>query len=98
MIDQNTRRPAPEHWSLSPWPVFDEADIAAVTEVLRSGKVNYWTGDVARQFEKEFAQRFGTRYAIALANGTVALELALYALGIGPVSYTHLTLPTNREV
>ena len=71
-------------WSMPPWPVFDDEDIAAVTEVLRSGKVNYWTGDIARRFEKEFSQRFGTRYAIALANGTVALELALHALGIGP--------------
>lgn len=71
-------------WNMPPWPVFDEDDIAAVSEVLRTGKVNYWTGQVARQFEKEFAERFGTRYAIALANGTVALELALHALGIGP--------------
>ncbi len=71
-------------WTMPPWPVFDDDDIAAVTQVLRSGKVNYWTGDIARQFEKDFAQRSGTRYAIALANGTVALELALHALGIGP--------------
>lgn len=70
-------------WSMPSWPVFDDEDIAAVAQVLRSGKVNYWTGDIARQFEREFAQRFGTRYAIALANGTVALELALHALGIG---------------
>lgn len=71
-------------WSMPSRPVFDDDDIAAVAQVLRSGKVNYWTGTIARGFEKEFARRFGTRYAIALANGTVALELALHALGIGP--------------
>jgi hypothetical protein len=71
-------------WSMPTWPVFDGNDIEAVTQVLRSGKVNYWTGDIARRFETAFAGRFKTRYAIALANGTVALELALHALGIGP--------------
>jgi sugar O-acyltransferase (sialic acid O-acetyltransferase NeuD family) len=66
------------------WPVFDEAQIAAVERVLRSGKVNYWTGEECRQFEKEYAASLGTAHAIAVANGTVALELALVALGIGP--------------
>ena len=51
---------------------------------LRSGKVNYWTGEEGRRFEEEFAAFTGSKHAIALANGTVALELALYALGIGP--------------
>ena len=68
----------------SNWPVFDEEMIEAASRVLRSGKVNYWTGNEGRQFESEFADFVGTRHAIALANGTVALELALYALGIGP--------------
>jgi len=67
-----------------PWPVFTEEEIQAVKDVLRSGKVNYWTGDQGRLFEKEYASFVGTQYAIAVANGTVALELALYALGIGP--------------
>lgn len=65
------------------WPHFDEDEIAAVAAVLRSGKVNYWTGEEARQFESEYAAYTGTSHAIALANGTVALELALYAFGIG---------------
>ena len=65
------------------WPHFAEDEIAAVSAVLRSGKVNYWTGDEARMFEKEFADAFGTKYAVALANGTVALELALHAFDIG---------------
>jgi dTDP-4-amino-4,6-dideoxygalactose transaminase len=66
------------------WPRFVSGDIEAVTSVLQSGRVNYWTGDEGRSFEHEFAAYTGTKYAVAVANGTVALELALYALGIGP--------------
>ncbi len=66
------------------WPMYAEDEIDAVIAVLRSGKVNYWTGTVCREFEREYAAYFGTRRAVALANGTVALELALLALGIGP--------------
>ncbi len=68
----------------APWPEFAEAEIEAATRVLRSGRVNYWTGDEGRQFEQEFAAFANCRHAIAVANGTVALELALYALEIGP--------------
>ena len=67
----------------APWPHFAEDEIAAATSCLATGRVNYWTGQEGREFEKEFATFCGVRYAIALANGTVALELALYALGIG---------------
>jgi dTDP-4-amino-4,6-dideoxygalactose transaminase len=67
-----------------PWPYFDEEQIEAAAAVLRSGRVNYWTGDEGRLFENEFATAVGADYAVAVANGTVALELALYALGIGP--------------
>ncbi len=69
--------------SFLPWPYFAQDEIDAVAEVLKSGKVNYWTGEEGRLFEREFADFTGCKYAIALANGTVALELALYALGIG---------------
>ncbi len=68
----------------APWPVFAEDEIEAVAAVLASGKVNYWTGEQAQAFEREFAEFVGVKYAVALANGTAALELALYALGIGP--------------
>jgi dTDP-4-amino-4,6-dideoxygalactose transaminase len=68
----------------SPWPSFTEEEAAAVHAVLMSNKVNYWTGDECRKFEKEFAEWAGTTHAIALANGTLALELPLKALGIGP--------------
>ena len=72
------------HMPVAPWPVFAEDEISAVARVLASGKVNYWTGDEAKSFEREYAQHTRRRHAISLANGTVALELALYALGIGP--------------
>lgn len=67
----------------SPWPSFTEEEIQATAAVLRSNKVNYWTGTEGREFEKEFASWLGCTYAIALANGTVALDLALLALDIG---------------
>jgi dTDP-4-amino-4,6-dideoxygalactose transaminase len=68
----------------APWPVFAADEIEAVAAVLRSGKVNYWTGEQSQQFEREFAEFVGVKYAVALANGTAALELALHALEIGP--------------
>jgi dTDP-4-amino-4,6-dideoxygalactose transaminase len=68
----------------APWPQFAADEIEAAVAVLRSGKVNYWTGEQSQEFEREFAQFVGVRYAVALANGTAALELALHALGIGP--------------
>lgn len=66
-----------------PWPAFPADEIAAATAVLSSGKVNYWTGEECRKFEREYAAYTGVKYAVAVANGTVALELALYAFGIG---------------
>ena len=65
------------------WPCFGEDEIEAVEMVLRSGKVNQWTGSEVTSFEKEYADFVGVKYAVALANGSVALELALEALGIG---------------
>jgi len=68
----------------SPWPSFTKEEADAVSRVLLSNKVNYWTGDEGRNFEKEFAAWCGAKYAVAVANGTLALELALKVLGIGP--------------
>lgn len=65
------------------WPFFDEEQIAAAVSVLSSGKINYWTGGECRAFEHEFAQSCHADYGIALANGTLALELALRILEIG---------------
>lgn len=66
----------------SPWPSFTDEEAAVVSKTLLSNKVNYWTGSESRLFEKEFAQWSNCQYAIALANGTVALDLALKALSI----------------
>jgi dTDP-4-amino-4,6-dideoxygalactose transaminase len=66
------------------WPQFDEETISAVAEVLRSGKVNYWTGPKGMEFERRFAEWQGSRYAISTSSGTAALHVALSALGIGP--------------
>jgi dTDP-4-amino-4,6-dideoxygalactose transaminase/lipopolysaccharide/colanic/teichoic acid biosynthesis glycosyltransferase len=66
------------------WPSFAQDEIDAVTAVLQSGQVNYWSGDEGRSFEREFAAATGCAHAVAVANGTVALELALRALEIGP--------------
>ncbi|MFI3246988.1 MAG: DegT/DnrJ/EryC1/StrS aminotransferase family protein [Ferrimonas sp.] len=67
----------------SPWPSFTQEEADAVSRVLLSNKVNYWTGTECREFEKEFAAWAGCEYAIALANGTLALDVALKALGVG---------------
>lgn len=68
----------------SPWPSYTQEEADAVRDVMLSNKVNYWTGQECREFEREFAAWAGTDYAVALANGTVALDLALRALRIGP--------------
>ncbi len=67
----------------SPWPYYDEEQVSAVSQVLSSGKVNYWTGDNGKLFEQEYAEYIGSNHAIAVANGTVALDLALHALDVG---------------
>src|SRR4051812_9075916 len=66
------------------WPSFDEAVYERVFEPLRTGRVNYWTGDVGRRFEQALADYFGAGYAITTTNGTSALHTALSALGVGP--------------
>jgi len=67
----------------APWPSFTEEEVDAVARVIRSNRVNYWTGTECRSFETEFAAWCGSRHAVALANGTLALDVALHALGIG---------------
>ena len=68
----------------SPWPSYSTEEADAVKRILLSNKVNYWTGNECREFEKEFAAWAETKYAVALANGTVALDLALNAIKIQP--------------
>lgn len=67
----------------SPWPSFTPEEAQAVHDVILSNRVNYWTGSECREFEKEFAHWSGATYAVALSNGTLALDLALMALGVG---------------
>lgn len=69
--------------SFANWPSFDKDDINAVSEVLKSGKVNRWVGSKNSEFEKSLCASINAKYAIALANGSLALELALYACGVG---------------
>lgn len=68
---------------MSDWPQFDQEECDAVRRVLESGHVNYWTGQEGREFEREYARWAGVSHAIALSNGTVALDAALRALEIG---------------
>jgi len=65
------------------WPLFEEEEINAVRDVLLSNKVNYWTGEECQKFEKEFANWSNSKYAVTLANGTVALDIALKAIRVG---------------
>jgi dTDP-4-amino-4,6-dideoxygalactose transaminase len=67
----------------SPWPSFTQEEADAVQNVLLSNKVNYWTGQEGREFEKEFATFCNSKYAVALGNGTLALDIALKAMNIG---------------
>src|SRR5690554_3686816 len=69
---------------IASWPCFSSEEVEAVSAIITSNKVNFWTGDIGRKFEREYASWTNVKHAIALANGTVALDLALQALGIGP--------------
>ncbi|PKH65396.1 aminotransferase [Psychrobacter sp. 4Dc] len=71
------------HTPFSPWPSFTQEEADAVSQVLLSNKVNYWTGQECRKFETEFAKWSESKYAIAMGNGTLALDVALQALDIG---------------
>ena len=82
---------------LPPWPVIDTDERAAVDRVLRSGKINYWTGDECRSFEDEWSAAHsgdstGVRgsspklHSIAMANGSLTLDAALRSLGVGAAS------------
>src|SRR5690625_4923654 len=70
--------------AFSPWPQYTNEEVEAVSKVLLSNKVNYWTGQEGRRFEEEFAAWSACEHAVAVGNGTQALEAALMALDIGP--------------
>jgi dTDP-4-amino-4,6-dideoxygalactose transaminase len=66
------------------WPHYDDDQIADVVSVLKSGQVNAWTGAHVANFESAYARFLGRRHAVGLANGTLALDLALRIIGVGP--------------
>jgi dTDP-4-amino-4,6-dideoxygalactose transaminase len=70
--------------TMSPWPWYAPDERAAADSVLESGKVNYWTGQEGRSFEKEYCNYLDVKFGVALANGTMALELPLRMWGVGP--------------
>ena len=73
----------PQPTALPPWPIFEADEIAAVDAVLRSGRVNYWTGDQCKLFERAWSDYHGGMHSLAMANGSLTLETALRVLGIG---------------
>ena len=72
------------NYTFPSWPHYSEESIRHVSDVLRSGKVNYWTGDLCKKFESNFSDYISSPYCISVTNGTVALELSLLALGFAP--------------
>ena len=70
--------------NISPWPFYEADEIEAASQTLITGRVNYWTGELGKQFEVDYAKSVGKHYGVALSNGTVALELALRVLGVQP--------------
>ncbi len=70
------------HPNISAWPFYEADEIEAAIQTLNSGRVNYWTGELGKQFELAYAKSVGKKYGVALANGTVALELGLRVLGV----------------
>ncbi|HCA03871.1 MAG TPA: aminotransferase [Halomonas campaniensis] len=82
----------------SPWPSFTLEEAQAIQDVLLSNRVNYWTGKECVEFEKEFAQFAETKHAIALANGTNALDLALKGLGIGEKEHEEVIVTSRTFV
>lgn len=79
----------------TPWPTFDEDEVEAATRVLHAGRVNYWTGQEGCLFEEEYAGYMGTEYAVALANGTLALQAGLIGLGLQPGEEVITTCSTS---
>ena len=70
--------------TLPPWPVFEDDERAAVDAVLRSGKVNYWTGPTCRAFERAWAERHLGVHSLAMANGSLTMDAAMRVMGLGP--------------
>lgn len=82
--------------AFAPWPSFTQEEADAVQRVLLSNRVNYWTGQQGREFECEFAGFVGTEYAVALANGAIALDVALKAPELGAGSKVIVALRSRQ--
>lgn len=65
------------------WPQYSKKEIQKITNVVKSGKVNYWTGNEVKNFEKEYSRYFGNKYSVAVCNASLGLEASLLALNIG---------------
>ncbi|HEY4023352.1 MAG TPA: 3-amino-5-hydroxybenzoate synthase [Pseudonocardiaceae bacterium] len=76
-----TTRQAPE---FPQWPQFDDTERAGLIRALEQGQWWRMGGDEVNSFEREFADHEGAEHALALTNGTHALELALQVMGVGP--------------
>ena len=72
------------HVTIAPWPVFEPDELRAVEDVLRSGRVNYWTGTACRDFEAAWSRAHAGVRSLSMANGSLTMDAALRALEIGP--------------
>lgn len=64
------------------WPAYSKKEIDLITKISKSGRVNQWTGEYIKKFEKKYSRYFNLKYSVAVSNGTVGLEAALYALNL----------------
>ena len=64
------------------YPYFNQNILNSVQKVLKSGRVNYWTGNECKEFEQEFSKYVKNKYSLTVSNGSVALEIALKALNL----------------
>ena len=71
------------------YPFFNKSSIKKVKQVLKSGRVNYWTGSECKTFEKEFSKYIDNKYSVTVSNGSVALEVALKALNLKKKKFCH---------
>ncbi len=64
------------------WPQFSKSEIKLVNKILKSGKVNYWTGEYGRKLESSFSKLVNKKYSLAISNATIGLEYSLSSLNL----------------
>ena len=67
---------------IASWPFYSEAEVNAVSEILKSGKVNYWTGENVKKFEEEFSKWVGVKKSLSISNGSLALSASYLSIGL----------------